>query len=123
MTPLLGIYPEEAITEKDTCTLVFTAALSIIARTWKQPRHLLTDEWIKMLWYIYTVDYHSAVKRNAFESVLIKWMNLELLIQNEVSQKEKNKYCILMHTADGDCCHEIKRCLLLGRKVMTNLAY
>ena len=102
---------------------MFIAALFTVARTWKQPRCPLTDEWIKKLWYIYTMEYYSATRRNTFESVLIKWMNLELLIQNEVSQKEKNKYCILMHTADGDCCHEIKRCLLLGRKVMTNLAY
>ena len=55
----------------------------------------MTDEWIKKLWYIYTTEYYSAIKRNAFESVLMSWMNLEL-IQSEVSQKEKDKYCILM---------------------------
>ena len=96
-SPLLGIYPEEAITEKDTCTLVFTAALSIIARTWKQPRCPLTDEWIKKLWYIHTMEYYSAIKRNTFESVLMRWMNLEPIIRNEVSQKEKDKYRILTH--------------------------
>ena len=68
-----------------------------IARTWKQPRCPLTDEWIKKLWDIYTVEYYSAIKRNAFESVLIRWMNLEHIIQSEVSQKEKDKYHILTY--------------------------
>ena len=57
----------------------------------------MTDEWIKKLWYIYTMEYYSAIKRNAFESVLMRWMNLEPIIQSEVSQKEKDKYHILMH--------------------------
>ena len=70
---------------KDTCTPVFVAALFIIARTWKQPRWPLTDEGIKKLWYIYTIEYYSAIKRNEFESVLVRWMNLELVIQNEIS--------------------------------------
>ena len=65
--------------------------------TWKQPRCPLTNEWKKNLWYIYTMDYYSAIKRNTFESVLMRWMNLELIIQSEVRQKEKNKYYILMH--------------------------
>ena len=69
----------------------------MIARTWKQPTCPLTDEWIKELWYVYTMDY-SAIKRNAFESVLIRWMNLEPIIQSEVSQKEKDKYHILTDT-------------------------
>ena len=85
---LLGIYPEETKTEKGTCTPVFIAALLTIARTWKQPRCSLTDEWIKKLWYIYTMEYYSVIKRNAFQSVLITWMNLEPIIQSEVSQKE-----------------------------------
>ena len=67
--PLLGIYPEETKTEKDTCNSMFTAALFTIARTWKQPRCPLTDEWIKKLWYIHTMEYYSAIKRNTFESV------------------------------------------------------
>ena len=96
-TPLLGIYPEETKIEKDTCIPLFTAALFTIARTWKQSRCPLTDEWIKKLWYIYTMEYYSAIKRNTFESVLIRSMNLELIIQSEVSQKEKDKYHILMH--------------------------
>ena len=76
---------------------MFTAALFTIARTWKQPRCPLTDEWIKNLWYIYTMDYYSAINRDTFESVLMRWMNLEPIKQSEVSQKEKDKYCILMH--------------------------
>ena len=95
--PLLGIYPEETRVEKDTCIPFFTAALFTIARTWKQPRCPLTDEWIKKLWYIYTMEYYSAIKRITCESVLMIWMNLELIIQSEVSQKEKDKYCILKH--------------------------
>ena len=95
--PLLGLYPEETKIEKDTCTLMFIAALFTIARTWKQSRCPLTDEWIKKLWYIYTMEYYSAIKRNTFESVLMRWMNLEPIIQSEVSQKEKDKYPILTH--------------------------
>ena len=71
------------------------SALFTIARTWKQPRCPSTDEWIKKLWYIYTMEYYSAIKRKAFESVLMRWMNLEPIIQGEVSQKDK--YCILTH--------------------------
>ena len=76
---------------------MFIAALFIIARTWKQPRCLSTDEWIKRLWYIYTMEYYSAIKRNTFESVLSRWMNLEPIIQSEVNQKEEYKYHILTH--------------------------
>ena len=88
--PLLGMYPEETKIEKGTCNPLFTAALFTIARTWKQPRCPSTDKWIKKLWYIYTMEYYSAIKRNAFESVLMRWMNLEPIIQSEVSQKEIN---------------------------------
>ena len=73
---------------------MFIAALFTIAGTWKQPRCPLTDEWIKKLFYKYTIEHYSAIKRNIFESVLIRWMNLEPIIHNEVSQKEKDKYCI-----------------------------
>ena len=96
-TPLLAIYPEETKIEKDTCTPVFTATLFTIARAWKQPRCPSTDEWIKKRWYIYMMEYYSAIKRNAFESVLMRWMNLEPIIQSEVSQKKKNKYYISTH--------------------------
>ena len=89
--PLLGIDSEETKSERDTCIPLFTAALFTIARTWKQPRCPLTDEWMKKLWYIYTMEHYLAIKRNAFESVLRRWMNLEPIIQSEVSQKEKDK--------------------------------
>ena len=78
---------------------MFIAALFTITRTWKQPRCPLIDEWIKKLWYIYTMEYYSAIKRNTFESVL-RWMNLEPSIQSEVSQKEKDKYHILKHISE-----------------------
>ena len=93
----LGIYPEEIKIEKDTWISLFTAALFTIVRTWKQPRCPSIDEWIKKLWYVYTMEYYSAIKRNAFESVLMRWMNREPIAWSEVSQKEKDKYCILMH--------------------------
>ena len=76
---------------------MFTAALFAIASTEKQSRCPSTDEWLKKLWYTYTMEYYLAIKRNALESVLMRWMNLESIIQSEVSQKEKDKYCILMH--------------------------
>ena len=95
--PLLGIYLAETKIEKDTCTPMFTAALFTMARTWKQPRCPLTYEWIKKLWYIYTMEFYSAIKRNTFESVLMRWTNLEHIVQSEVSQKEKYKYHILTH--------------------------
>ena len=75
---------------------MFIAVLFTIARSWMQPRYPSADEWIKKLWYIYTMEYYSAIKNNTFESVLMRWMNLEPIIQSEVSQKEKAKY-ILMH--------------------------
>ena len=81
---------------------MFTAALFKIARTWMQPRRPLTEEWIKKLWYIYTMEYYSAIKRNTFESVLMRWMKLEPVIQSEVSQKEKYKYHILMHILEKE---------------------
>ena len=95
--PLLGIYYEETKIEKDTYIPLFIAALFTIARTWKQTRCPSTDEWIKRSWYIYTMEYYSAIKRSAFESVLMRWMNLERMIQSEVSHKEKDKYRILTH--------------------------
>ena len=76
---------------------MFIAALFTIARTWKQPRFPSVDKWIRKLWYISTKEYYSAIKKNAFESVLMRWMKLEPIIQSEVSQKEKDQYSILMH--------------------------
>ena len=93
--PLLGIHTKETRIERDMCTPVFIAALFIIARTWKQT--LSADEWIRKLWYIYTMECYLAIKKNTFESVLMRWMKLEPIIQSEVSQKEKYQYSILMH--------------------------
>ena len=76
---------------------MFITALFTIARTWKQLRSPLADEWIRKLWYIYTMEYYSAIKKNAFESVLMRWMKLEPIIQSEVSQKEKHQYTIVTH--------------------------
>ena len=83
--PLLGIHTEETRIEKDMCTPMFIAALFTIAKTWKQPTCPSADEWIRKLWYIYTMEYYS------FESVLMRWMKLEPVIQSGISQKEKHQ--------------------------------
>ena len=88
--PLLDIYPEKTIIQKDTCSPMFTAALFTTARSWKQPKCPSTAEWIKKMWHIYTMEYYSAIKRNEIGSVVEMWMDLETVIQSEVSQKEKN---------------------------------
>ena len=93
--PLLDIYPEKTIIQKESCTIMFIAALFTIARTWKQPKCPLTDEWIKKMWHIYTMEYYSVIKRNEIELFVVRWMDLESVIQREVSQKEKNKYLLL----------------------------
>ena len=95
--PLLGIYTEETRIERDTCTPMFIAALFITARTWKQPGSPSADEWIRKQWYIYAMEYYSATKKKSFESVLMRWMKLELIIQSEASQKEKHQYSVLTH--------------------------
>ena len=82
---------------KDYAMKVLHSALFIIARTWKQPRCPSADEWIRKGWYIYTIEYYSAIKKNTFESVLMRWMKLEPIIQSEVSQKEKHQYSVLTH--------------------------
>ena len=76
---------------------MFIAALFTIITSWKQPKCPLTDEWIKKIWYIYTAEYYSAIKRNEIELFVVRWMELESVIQSEVSQKEKNKYRIFSH--------------------------
>ena len=76
---------------------MFTAALFTTARTWKQPKCPSIDEWIKKMWYIYTMEYYSAIKRNETELFVVRWMDFESVIQSEVSQKEKNKYAMLTH--------------------------
>ena len=95
--PLLGIHTEENRIERDMYTPMFIAALFTIARTWKQPRCPSADKWIKKLWYIYTIEYYSAIKKNTFESILMRWIKLEPIIQSEGSQKDKHQYSILMH--------------------------
>ena len=88
--PRLGIYPEKTITLKDTCTPMFTAALFTIARTWNQPKCPWTDEWIKKMWYIYTMQYYLATKRNKTGSLVEMWMDLESVIQSEVRKRKTN---------------------------------
>ena len=83
-------YTKETRSERDTCTPMFIAALFILARTWKQPRCPSTDEWIRKQWYIYTMGYYSAITKNTVESVLLRWIKLEPIIQSEVSQEKKN---------------------------------
>ena len=83
--------------QKDTCTTLFIVALFAITKTRQQPKCPLTDEWIKKLWYIHTMEYYSAIKRNEMEGFVMRWMELESVIQSEVSQKEKNKYSMLTH--------------------------
>ena len=86
--PLLGIHTEETRIERDRCTPMFIEALFTIARTWKPPRCPSADERVRKLWYIYTMEYYSAIKKNTFESVLMRWKKLEPIIQSEVNQKE-----------------------------------
>ena len=82
---------------RDNRDFIWGYTAKLIARTWKQPRCPSADEWIRKLWYIYTMEYYSAIKKNTFESVLMRWMKLEPIIQTEVSQKEKHQYSILTH--------------------------
>ena len=91
-TPFLCIYLEKIIIRKDTCIPVFTAALFTVAKPWKQSKCLSTEEWIKKMWYIYTVEYYSAIKKNEIMPFAAAWMDLEIVILSEVSQTEKDKY-------------------------------
>ena len=90
--PLLGIYLEDIPANKDTCSTMFIAALFIIARRWKEPRCPSTEEWIQKLWYIYTMEYYSAIKNNEFMKFLGKWMDLEDIILSEITQSQKNTH-------------------------------
>ena len=94
--PLLGIHMDKTRTERNTCTPKFISALFIIARTWKQPKCPSADECISSCG-TYTMEYYSAINKNTFESVLMRWMKLEPIIQSEVSQKEKHQYSVLAH--------------------------
>ena len=97
VNPLLGIYPEKTIIQKDTCTPIFIAALFTIARTWKQPKCPSAEEWIKM-WNIYTMEYYSAIKRNEIVPFAETWIDLETVIQSEINQKKKKYHGIsLIH--------------------------
>ena len=88
--PLLGIYPEDVPTcNKDTCSTMFIAVLFIIARSWKEHRCPSTEEWIQKMWYIYTIEYYSAIKNNDFMKFLGKWVDLEDIILSEVTQSQK----------------------------------
>ena len=92
--PLLGIYPEKTIIQKESCTKIFIAALFTIARTWKQHECPSTDEWLKKMWHIYMMEYYSTIKRNNIELFVVRWMDLETVIQSEVSQRGKtNTIC------------------------------
>ena len=93
--PLLGIYPDKTIIQKDTCTPMFIAALFTIAKTWKQLKCPLTDEWIKKMWYVYTMEYYSVIKKNQIMPFTATWMEIEIIILSEVSQKEIDKYLMI----------------------------
>ena len=93
---LLDICPEKTIVWEDTCTPVFIAALFTIARTWKKPKHPSIEEWVQKKWYIYTMEYYSAIKRNKTVPFAETWMHLKTVIQRQVIQREKNKYRIIL---------------------------
>ena len=92
--PLLGIYLEKTMVRKDTCTPMFIAVLYTIAKPWKQTKCPSTDEWIKKMWYIYTMEYYSAIKKNEIMPFAATWRDLEFIILSELSQTEKDKYMI-----------------------------
>ena len=96
--PTPGIYPERTMTGKDTCTPMFTAALFAIAKTWKQPKCPSTEEWIKKMWYIYTMEYYSAIKRNEILAFLATWMDLEIIMLSEVSHTMRHQRQVLSLT-------------------------
>ena len=98
--PLLGIYPDKTIIQKDTCTPMFIATLFTIAKTWKQPKCPSTEERIKKMWYIYTMEYYSAMKKNETLPFAATWMDLEIILLSKVCQKEKDKY----HMISLICC-------------------
>ena len=82
----------KTLIRKDTCTLMFKVALFTEAKTWKQPKYLLTEEWIKEMWYIYTMEYYSAIKKNEIMPFAATWMDLEMIILSKANQTEKDKY-------------------------------
>ena len=96
--PLLGNYPEKTMTRKDTCTLMFIAAPFAIAKTWKQPKCPSTEVWIKKMWYIYTMEYYSAIKRKEIPAFLATWMDLETIMLSEVSHTMRHQHQMLSLT-------------------------
>ena len=99
--PLLGIYPDVPTCNKDTCSAMFIAEISIIARSWKDSRCPSTEEWIQKMWYIYTMKYYSAIKNNEFMKFLGKWMELESVILSGATQSQKNTHS--MHSLTSRC--------------------
>ena len=95
--PLLGIYPEKTMAQKDTCTPMFITALFTIAKTWKQPKCLSTEEWIQKMWHIYTMEYYSAITRNEILAFLATWMDLEIIMLSEVRRWDTNVKCYITY--------------------------
>ena len=89
------IYPDKTLIQKDTCTPMFIAALCTVAKTWKPPKCPSADEWIKKMWYIYTMEYYSAIKKERSNAIYSNIEDLEMIILSEVSQKEKDKHCMI----------------------------
>ena len=96
--PLLDIYPEKTTTRKDTCTPMFIAALFTTAKTWKQPKCPSTEEWIKTMWSIYTMEYYSAIKKNEIPAFFATWMDLETIMLSEVSHRRRHQHPVLSLT-------------------------
>ena len=94
MFPHFGMYPEKAIIEKYTCTSIFIAALFTIVKTWKQPKCISTEEWLKKLWYLRTMEYYSAIKKNKVMSFAATWMDLEIIILSKLIQRKQTSYDI-----------------------------
>ena len=95
--PLPNIYTDKTIIQKDTCIPMFTAALYTIIRTWKQPKHPSTEEWIMKMWFIYIMECYSTIKKNETGSLVKTWRDPETVIENAIKQKDKSKYHILKH--------------------------